>query len=126
MKQQVNKYSWDLEHHKRKLKRFEVSDRKAENRTKIQLGGLILKSGLAEFLKINPGDDLQLDPIAREKATTLLGVLLYATEQLQNDHEGMILKQEASHRGMKAMVQQFLKSKDHHNLSSLNTLPAGE
>ncbi|AIL13636.1 hypothetical protein IM40_09310 (plasmid) [Candidatus Paracaedimonas acanthamoebae] len=111
MTQQFNKNSWDLEHYKRKLKRFEVSDRKAENRTKIQLGGLILKSGLASFLEIQPGDDLQLDPLAREKATTLLGVLLYATEQLHNDPDGT-LKQECSHQGMKAMMKQFLRSKD--------------
>jgi hypothetical protein len=110
MKQQFNRTSWKLEHHDRKLKRFEVSDRKAENRTKIQLGGLILKSGLAEFLEINAGDDLQLDPIAREKATTLLGVLLYVTEQLQNDLDGT-LKQECSHRGMKAMHQHFMRLK---------------
>lgn len=111
MTQQVNKTSWSLEHYKRKMKRFEVSDRKAENRTKIQLGGLILKSGLAEFLEIKVGDDLQLDPLAREKATTLLGVLLYITEQLQHDSDGA-LKQECSYRGMKAMMQQFLRSKD--------------
>lgn len=108
--QQTNRNSWALEHQNRKLKRFEVSDRKAENRTKIQLGGLILKSGLAEFLEINPGDDLQLDLIAREKATALLGVLLNATEQLQNDVDGS-LKQECSHLGMKAMYQQFMRLK---------------
>lgn len=110
MRQQFNKNSWEIEHHKRKSLRFEAADRKAENRTKIQLGGLILKSGLAEFLEINPGDDLQLDPIAREKATTLLGVLLNATEQLQNDPDST-LKQECSHRGMKAMHQHFMRLK---------------
>ena len=76
------------------------------------MGGLILKAGLASHLEIEPGDDLQLDPVAREKATTLLGVLLYITEQLKNDHDDT-LKQECSHLGMKAMVQQFLRSKDH-------------
>ncbi|MBN9344244.1 MAG: conjugal transfer protein TraD [Candidatus Paracaedimonas acanthamoebae] len=110
--QQLNKNSWGLEHLKRKSKRIKISDRKAENRTKIQLGGLILKSGLASFLEIEPGKDLQLDPIAREKATTLLGALLYVTEHLNNDIDGA-LKQECSHLGMKAMVQQFLRSKDH-------------
>jgi hypothetical protein len=110
MTQLLNRNSWDLEHQKHKLKRFEVSDRKAENRTKIQLGGLILKSGLASLLEIDPGDDLQLDPIAREKSTTLLGVLLNATEQLQNDPDGT-LKQECAHRGMKAMHQQFMRLK---------------
>lgn len=110
MTQQVNRTSWELEHYKRKLKRFEVSDRKAENRTKIQLGGLILKSGLADFLEINPGDDLQLDPLAREKATILLGALLHITEKLQHDHDDT-LKQECDYRGMKAMHQQFMRLK---------------
>ncbi len=110
MAQQVNKTSWELEHYKRKMKRFEVSDRKAENRTKIQLGGLILKSGLAEFLEINCGDDLQLDPLARQKATTLLGVLLYIIEQLKNDSNSP-LKQECEYRGMRAMHQQFMRLK---------------
>lgn len=110
MAQQVNKTSWSLEHYKRKLKRFEVSDRKAENRTKIQLGGLILKSGLAEFLDIKAGDDLQLDPIAREKATTLLGALLHIAEKLQQDHDST-LKQECEYRGMRTMHQQFMRLK---------------
>ncbi len=108
--QQLNRHSWKYEHQKRKLLRIDTADRKAETRTKVQLGGLILKSGLASFLKIEPGDDLQLDPIARNKATTLLGVLLHMAEQLQNDHEGT-LKQECSYKGMKVMLQQFLKSK---------------
>ena len=125
MTQQVNKHSWILEHYKRKMKRFEVSDRKAENRTKIQLGGLILKSGLAELLEINPGDDLQLDPIGREKATILLGVLLYITEQLKNDVDGS-LKQECDHLGMKAMRQQFLRSKDPHFSHKPNLTFSGE
>ncbi|OJX14344.1 MAG: hypothetical protein BGO77_05690 [Caedibacter sp. 37-49] len=112
MSQQLNKISWSSGHLKRQSLRIETADRKAENRTKIQLGGLILKAGLASHLEIEPGDDLQLDPVAREKAITLLGVLLHITEQLKNDHEG-ILKQECSHLGMKAMVQQFLRSKDH-------------
>jgi len=125
MKQQTNRTSWELEQHNRKLKRFEVSDRKAENRTKIQLGGLILKSGLAELLEINPGDDLQLDPIAREKATTLLGVLLNATEHLQNDPDST-LKQECEYRGKKVMIQQFMKSKDHTSSLKFNPYLKGE
>ncbi len=112
MSQQPNKISWSSGHLKRQSLRIETADRKAENRTKIQLGGLILKAGLASHLEIEPGDDLQLDPVAREKATTLLGVLLHITEQLKNDYDGTF-KQECSHLGMKAMVQQFLRSKDH-------------
>ncbi len=111
MSQKINKISWISGHLKPQSLRIQTADRKAENRTKIQLGGLILKSGLADHLKIELGDDLQLDPIAREKATTLLGVLLHITEQLKNDHDGTF-KQECSHLGMKAMMQQFLRSKE--------------
>ncbi|WP_156962243.1 conjugal transfer protein TraD [Candidatus Paracaedibacter symbiosus] len=123
--QQLNKNSWNLQHHKRKLLRIENADRKAENRTKIQLGGLLLKSGLADLLQIELGNDLQLDPLAREKATTLLGVLLYMTDQLQNDVDGS-LKQECDHLGMKAMMQQFLKSKDPETSLKSNSFQRGE
>ena len=41
-------------------KHFDTKERRAETRTKIQLGGLVMKSGLADLLNIQPGDDLQL------------------------------------------------------------------
>lgn len=59
--------------------------RKQETRTKIQLGGLILKSGLADLLKIKQGDDLQLDALHRDKAHMLLGILLDAVEKFNSD-----------------------------------------
>lgn len=59
--------------------------RKSETRTKIQLGGLVLKSGLTDILKITPGDDLQLDLSLKEKAYTLLGILKTMEEQIQED-----------------------------------------
>lgn len=40
---------------------FSKSQRKAEVRTKIQLGGLLIKSGLANEFAIHAGADLQLD-----------------------------------------------------------------
>lgn len=49
--------------------------RKSQTRTKIQLGGLLLKSGLTDFLNINQGDDLQLDFDKKDKAYILLGIL---------------------------------------------------
>lgn len=49
--------------------------RKKETRTKIQLGGLLLKSGLTELLGIDQGDDLQLDFAKKDKAYVLLGIL---------------------------------------------------
>lgn len=59
--------------------------RKAENRTKIQMGGLVIKSGLADYLGINAGEDLQLDPLALEKANVLLGALVDALERVHED-----------------------------------------
>lgn len=125
MIQKLNRNSWAFEHQKRKLKRIDKADRKAETRTKVQLGGLILKSGLASFLEIELGEDLQLDFIAREKATTLLGVLLYITDQLNNNVDGS-LKQECDHLGMKAMMQQFLRSKDPNSHYNTNHISSGE
>lgn len=125
MNQKLNRNSWAFEHQKRKLHRIDTADRKAETRTKVQLGGLILKSGLASFLEIESGDDLQLDLIARNKATTLLGVLLYMTDQLNNDVDGS-LKQECDHLGMKAMMQQFLRSKDSTSTYNPNFKSSGE
>ena len=49
--------------------------RKSHTRTKIQLGGLLLKSGLTDLLNDNPGDDLQLDFNKKDKAYILLGIL---------------------------------------------------
>ena len=125
MSQKLNRNSWAFEHQKRKLHRIDTADRKAETRTKVQLGGLILKSGLASFLEIEPGDDLQLDLLSREKATTLLGVLLYMTDQLNNDVDGSI-KQECDHLGMKAMMQQFLRSKDPNASYNTHHIFSGE
>ena len=49
--------------------------RKSHTRTKIQLGGLLLKSGLTDLLDIDQGDDLQLDFEKKDKAYILLGIL---------------------------------------------------
>ena len=56
------------------------SERKAHTRTKIQLGGLIQKSGIMEAFSIQPGDDLQ-DYENLEKASQLLGFLSEAFER---------------------------------------------
>lgn len=50
--------------------------RKAETRTKIQLGGLLIKSGLVGAFSIQIGADLQLDEQEREKAMILLSALI--------------------------------------------------
>jgi len=63
--------------------------RKSYTRTKIQLGGLIIKSGLADLLAINLGDDLQLDLDQRDKSYIILGILDEVTKQIQNDKSSM-------------------------------------
>ena len=51
------------------------SERAKRTRTLIQLGGLIVKSGLAEKLTIPIGEDLQQDHL--DKAAILLGFLMH-------------------------------------------------
>ena len=62
-----------------------TADRRADTRTKIQLGGLVLKSMLAEELGIETGDDLQLDLTNREATEILLGALVDIKDRLDQD-----------------------------------------
>ena len=91
-----------LQRHKKKEETVAVHQRKAENRTKIQLGGLILKSGLANLLDILPGADLQLDEDEREKAAILLGALLEIVGTI-NQENAEEQKQLWAYKGLKAM-----------------------
>ena len=50
--------------------------RKARTRTLLQIGGLIVKSGITEKLGITIGADLQKDEHQKKKAYTLLGMLI--------------------------------------------------
>ena len=50
--------------------------RAARTRTLLQLGGLLVRSGITEKLRIEIGADLQKDEHQREKAYTLLGMLI--------------------------------------------------
>ena len=50
-------------------------ERKARTRTLIQLGGLLVKSGLVEDLGIPLGVDLENNPEGKEKAYQLLSLL---------------------------------------------------
>jgi hypothetical protein len=59
--------------------------RKSHTRTKIQLGGLLLKSGLTELLDIDQGDDLQIDFEKRNKAYILLGILSDSYNNIKNE-----------------------------------------
>lgn len=97
-----------LQRERHKELAFSSDQRKAQNRTKIQMGGLVLKSGLADLLGILPGADLQLDALERDKATTLLGALIEAAENLLEDKTGEI-KHTWDYRGEKALRETFLK-----------------
>lgn len=66
----------------RKLDKQTKSERRARTRTLIQMGSLINMIGLADICNIVEGDDLQLDMDSRDKAATLLGMLVTLLEQL--------------------------------------------
>lgn len=66
-------------------KKFDNNFRKAQTRTKIQLGGLLMKSGLTEFLDINGGDDLQLDSNKKDQAYILLGILADCCDNIKSE-----------------------------------------
>ena len=82
----------------------ENTQRRSETRTKIQLGGLLLKAGLVDQFEIELGSDLQQDVDAREKATLLLGALIDLSKQLENDPS---LKHQCAILGRSAMVDHF-------------------
>jgi hypothetical protein len=77
-RQKVSFYQWKKGQH-------ENQTRRAETRTKIQLGGLIFKSGLTDYLNICAGDDLQLDANKWDDTAVILGILLDAYETLLTD-----------------------------------------
>lgn len=74
--------------------------RKAHTRTKIQLGGLVVKAGLLDPLKLHLGEDLQKDEQNFDAVATLMGAFLDLADPLQNDTAQKILWQE---RGKKAL-----------------------
>ena len=69
----------------RMTKRYDQG-RKLRTRTLIQCGGLLSLSGLLEQCGITEGEDLQQDLGAYEKAATLLGVLMNASEALLHNN----------------------------------------
>lgn len=78
-----------------------MSVRKAETRTKIQLGGLIIKAGLLEPLHLQPGDNLQKDEQNFDAVATLMGAFLDLSEPLHHDKTQKMLWRE---RGKKALA----------------------
>ena len=88
---------------------FSKNQRKAETRSKIQLGGLLIKSGIVSKFAIHIGSDLQLDPDQQEKATVLLGALI---EMNQNLPSYPSKKEEWTILGRGAFVDHFLIEKE--------------
>ncbi|MGV8948899.1 MAG: conjugal transfer protein TraD [Candidatus Paracaedibacter sp.] len=64
-----------------------AQDRKLRTRTLIQAGGLLSLSGLLEQCDIFEGEDLQNDLHGHEKAATLLGILIEASETLLQNND---------------------------------------
>ncbi len=60
--------------------------RKAKTRTKIQLGGLLEKSGILDDLNLVPGDDLQRDPDCFDSAAILMGALCELRQHLHTEN----------------------------------------
>jgi len=95
--------------HKSKQNSFSKTQRKAETRTKIQLGGLLIKSGLADWFSIQVGSDLQLDEEEKEKATLLLGALIDMSKNLSLQDSK---KEEWRILGRSAFMEHFLAAKE--------------
>jgi len=78
-----------------------MSLRRAQTRTKIQLGGLVFKANLLEPLDINLGDDLQKDEQIFDAVATLMGAFLDLADPLHHDEAQKMLWRE---RGKKALA----------------------
>lgn len=76
--------------------------RNAQTRTKIQLGGLVVKAGLIDAVNIHLGDDLQKDETCFDSVATLMGALAEIYSMLQNDRSQKILWKE---KGKKILAE---------------------
>lgn len=85
------------------------AQRKAETRGKIQLGGLLIKSGLADLFSISAGSDLQLDEEEKEKATLLLGALIEMRQTITSITPSQ--KEDWARLGRSAFMEHFLMRK---------------
>jgi hypothetical protein len=68
-----------------KLKSASKSERNKRTRTLIQVGGLVRLAGLLDICDIQDGDDLQTDISDRDKAATLLGILITCVENFRDE-----------------------------------------
>ncbi len=98
-----------MAYYESKEKSASKSQRKAETRTKIQLGGLLIKSGLTNWFSIQVGSDLQLDEKEKEKATLLLGALIDMSNNLPSHGSK---KEEWAILGRSAFMEHFLTAKE--------------
>lgn len=86
-----------------------TQERKLRTRTLIQAGGLLSLSGLLEQCEIYEGEDLQNDLEGHEKAATLLGILINASEALlqNNDTQQMQKFRNIGTRKMKQAAAKY-------------------
>lgn len=86
-----------------------TQERKLRTRTLIQAGGLLSLSGLLEQCEIYEGEDLQNDLEGHEKAATLLGILINASEALlqNNDTQQMQRFRNIGTRKMKQAAAKY-------------------
>lgn len=70
---------------------FEMKNfRKARTKTLIQAGAIVRVAGLLDVCGIKEGDDLQADIASRDKAATLLGILMEALPERQQIDQAML------------------------------------
>ena len=77
-----------------------TTSRKLRTRTLIQLGGLLKKSGILDYLEIQPGDDLQQDVSLHPKVAELYGALLDIKTQMRDPSYSPTLFTERGKKGL--------------------------
>lgn len=101
LKQLKYLYDQKIERQRYRQELSSMNYRKAHTRTKIQLGGLVVKAGLLDPLNLHLGEDLQKDEQNFDNVATLMGAFLELAGPLQNDAAQKMLWCE---RGKKALA----------------------
>ncbi|MGV8948493.1 MAG: hypothetical protein ACOH2E_03895 [Candidatus Paracaedibacter sp.] len=99
-----NQSSYVKETHHIKIQAEE--NRRRRTVTLIEVGGLLSLSGLLEQCNISLGEKLRSDLEGYEKAATLLGILIEASEMLLNEENKMEIYKEL---GVKKLKQSGAK-----------------
>ncbi len=76
LQNKINKIDQKIRRLEMQQYRLKQNQRAARTRTLIQLGGLLVKSGIAEKLGIEIGADLQQEEDQKKKAYVLLGMFV--------------------------------------------------